>query len=217
MRLQLKKRYPSLSQGLSAASCALLGTSSQAADMLDDWQTDAAVLIYSEQGRVQVIEPTMIARRAIGDDDALTVQLIYDSMSGATPTGAAPANFRQTYTTPSCGSSYSIDANTTPKREFTDVRGSLTLGWDSTLNRQLRTQLGAHISGETDYASLGVNGSALMDFNNKNTTLTLSLAYDGDHVAPVAGRPEALTSSMTACGLISRTAFSNALYPPCLR
>lgn len=163
------------------------------------WQTDAAILIYSEKGRVNVLEPTMIARKEVADDEFVSVQLVYDSLSGATPTGAAPASTRQTFTTPSCGGSYSAEAYSQPKRSFSDLRGALNLSWDKPISRMLRTQWGAHISGESDYASLGVTGGALLDVNNKNTTLNLSFGFDGDHVAPASGKPVALTS-INSCG-----------------
>ncbi len=193
------KRQTSISHALSLATCSLLGHDALAAGGGTGWQTDSAMLFYAEKDRVSVFEPMMIARKDLGDDEFVSLQLVYDSLSGATPTGAAPASFAQTFTTPSCGSTYTAAANSQPTRRFSDARGSLSLGWDKPLSRMVRTQLNGHISGETDYASLGISGSTLFDFNNKNTTLTLSLGFDGDHVAPASGKPVALTS-ISSCG-----------------
>ena len=198
------RNTPSIAQALSLATCALLSDKALALNPVAGWQTDAAVLFYSEKDRVDVIEPTLIARRDLGDDEYLNLQLVYDSLSGATPTGAAPASHAQTFSTPSGNSSYSVAAGEQPRRKFSDVRGSLSLGWDKPLDRLTRLQLGAHISGETDYASLGINGSGLFDFNNKNTTLTLSLGFDGDHVAPKGGKPTPLSCAPgTGCASTS--------------
>ena len=64
-------------------------------------QVDAALLVYQEgSGRVTAIEPTMNLAVHAADGRQLTLGLVADAVSGATPNGAVPSSQPQNFVTP---------------------------------------------------------------------------------------------------------------------
>jgi hypothetical protein len=49
--------------------------------------------------------------------------------------------------------------------------------------------LGADLSHEHDFTSAGVNAALARDFNNRNTTLSLSANFESDRINPIGGAP----------------------------
>jgi len=182
----------SIRQALAVATCTLLGTAPQsghAADNAENWRVDGSILYYSEQDRVTVIEPVVFARRTFADDSALTLRLVYDSMTGASANGATLTNAPQTFTSPSGTSTYTTPANQTPLHQFSDQRVALAAEWEKPVNRMRRYVYGATISTENDYQSFGLSTTLLQDFNDKLSTFTAGLAGSYDLVQPIGGVP----------------------------
>ena len=121
MQLKRKKHGKRVRESLTALSATLLAAtmvaqsddasaqtygSSLAADnnfgpgvTYSEW--DSALLVYQEAGgRVMAIEPqsNLTVHGATGD--LLSVGVIFDAVSGATPNGAVPSNLAQTFSTP---------------------------------------------------------------------------------------------------------------------
>ena len=55
-----------------------------------------------------------------------------------------------------------------------------------------RLSLGVNLSSEYDFQSLGANAALARDFDDRNTTLSLGLAIEGDRIKPVGGTPVGL-------------------------
>ncbi len=181
---------------ISLATCSLLQVTASATQAADsEWDIDTAFLYYGESdGRVQAAEPAIYAGRNIGDDgERIDLRLVIDILTGATPNGAHASSVAQTFTTPSGNSSYTAAANETPLDDtFLDTRVAAGADWTLPVNRLSRVKLGLNASAEYDYVSLGVSGSYIRDLNNKNTTLTASLAFNNDTLNPVGGVPDPL-------------------------
>ena len=118
-----------------------------------------------ENGRIE------IRTQAIGFEKELAARitakglLVYDGISGATPTGEAP---------PASGAGLPLTRMKDARRAI-----SLELGvnhGDQTTTPQLS------FSEESDYVSRGLSLTHTIDFNQKNTTLVLGLAHDFDSV-----------------------------------
>ncbi len=181
---------------LTVATCSLLSIDSAHAGYFDYdslWIVDAATLLYSEQNRVDVVEPVLQIKKEIGENEFVTVKFVYDAMSGATPNGAAPSSTPQTFTSPSGESKYTAAAHALPLVSFTDARAAVSVGWELPLSRTLRSQYDANFSRETDYSSLGASASLLWDVNNKLTTLTAGAGASLDQVKPTGGMPTELS------------------------
>ncbi len=177
---------------MGLASCALLQAGAHAATDADGWDVDTAMLIYSEaDGRVSALEPAIHASGQHDDNSLLDLRLVVDVLTGATPNGAHASSVAQTFTTPSGSSSYSVAPGQTPlDNTFRDVRYALGADWTLELERTQRVVLGLNLSAESDYQSIGVSSSYLRDFNQRNTTLTLGLAYNSDSISRNTGENE---------------------------
>ena len=183
---------------LAAASASLL--SLNAAQAQDAWDIDAELLYYQEQdGRVQDISLKTLAIGPINDDDQLTLGLQYDSLTGASPNGAAIQNDVQTFTAASGNGSYSVPANELPLDDaFRDSRVALSGSYQRALTNGARFTNGLSFSKEYDYLHLGVNTAYAFDFDNNNRTLSIGLGLGNDTIEAVGGNP--LANSLLAGG-----------------
>jgi hypothetical protein len=192
--MQLKKKI-NLRTSLAAATCSLLGASPAAkvhAEETTPWVIDTAALYYGEQdGRVQDLSANILANKEFRDGQFLNLSLAFDTLTGATPNGAATAaNTAQTFTTPSGNSSYTIQAGDLPLDDtFHDTRVALGINWQQPVGDVSTVNIGTTLSKEFDYQHLGVNASFSRDFFQRNTTLTGGLAFASDSIDPEGGTP----------------------------
>lgn len=192
----------SIRRALAAATCSVLGTAQAASPVGDGWDMKSSFLYYTEKDRVSVFAPGVIATRAIGEDEFVTITGIFDSITGASPTGAAPGsggNCGSTnqpgmlcVTSPSGGTFYSSEG-ALPVKSFNDTRASLSIDWDQSLSRLERNRITGSISAESDYFSLGLSDTYTTEFNNRHTTLALGAGVTLDTVTPQGGAPVAMT------------------------
>jgi opacity protein-like surface antigen len=199
--MQLKKQKK-ISRALTAATCSLLGINS--ADSLaeeGDWTFDSAVLFYSEVDRVSAIEPVITAKRDFGEDKALNLKLVFDTLSGASANGATPSDQPQTFTRPSGKGSYTTSAQETPLDDtFRDSRIAISSQWEQPINRDYRTGFGVNFSTEYDYSSISANANLSRDFNKRNTTLNAGLSMAFDTISPEGDIPIGLSSMAVNTG-----------------
>ncbi|MEY2688506.1 MAG: hypothetical protein RL375_2704 [Pseudomonadota bacterium] len=186
---------PAAAQSVPAAPAAAKPSGASATDRdTVTWQVDAAVLQYSESGgRVKATEPIVSLKRSDGDDRITSLRLTLDTLTGASPTGAVPQPQVQTTTSASGESTFSTQAGDIPMdHSFKDQRVALNLSHEQPVGANRRLSLGANLSGETDFASVGLSTALAQDFNDKNTTLSLGLAYEYDFIKPVGKTPSPL-------------------------
>ncbi|MET0987499.1 MAG: DUF3570 domain-containing protein [Steroidobacteraceae bacterium] len=187
----------SLTKALAAATCVLLGDSTPAlaADELDRWSFDSALMYYGESDdRVQDTSATVAAKRDFGDERALGLTLTADTLTGASPSGAIALDRPQTFTSPSGRAVYTTKAGDVPLDDtFLDTRFALNAGWTQPLSRLYTVSAGLGFSTEYDYTHLGANLGLSRDFNKRNTTVSAGLAWSQDDIDPVGGAPTPLT------------------------
>lgn len=179
---------------LATASSSLLGISpavqAEHSPDIGDWDVDAALLYYSETDRVTAVEPVISATKKIDTDETISLKLVLDVLTGASANGAVSTNRPQTFTRPSGNGSYTVPANETPLDDtFHDTRVALNGSWDMPITRLDRLVLGANISKEYDYTSLGVNTTYSHDLPGRNTTLSAGLSVASDIIEPEGGIP----------------------------
>jgi hypothetical protein len=192
------KKPNTTAAALASATCALLGGISAEpvqAQEEKDWSFDTALLYYGESdSRVQDISLNVLAIRSFIDDRILSLSLGVDTLTGATPIGAAPFNGPQTFTSPSGAQVSTRSANEIPLDDtFLDTRVALAATWQQPLGRLNTVSAGVSISDEYDYLHLGANFKISWDFNKRNTTVSLGLAFANDEFDPVGGAPTPLT------------------------
>jgi hypothetical protein len=216
--MQLTANSP-LRSALATATCSLLSMDAAFAAVANQdlfssenpWSVSSAILYYSEKDRVTVVEPVVQLKTAVDDGEFISFKFAYDSISGATPSGATPTNVArilgtttQTVTAASGGSTTHTTvplvtpAHALPLVKFSDERFAAAVDLEQPLTRTLRSMFGASLSQEHDYASLGMNASLLWDINNKLTTLTMGASFDADQVTPTGGKHLPFSSVNTA-------------------
>jgi hypothetical protein len=185
---------------LRTATCTLLAVAGTAAAN-GDWRIDAASLVYSEQGRVSVVEPFARLKRNFSNGQSFAAKIVLDAITGASPNGAMPTDHLQTFTSASGRSGKSgnseqrrrttvIGVGDTPIRKFQDHRGSLDLEYERPLARTLKAVVGGHLSAETDYVSRGATLTLSWDTADRLTTFTAGAGGNFDLVNPIGGKPE---------------------------
>ena len=113
-----------------------------------------------------------IRTHAVGFEQELNAKvtakglLVYDGISGATPTGELPA----------------LGSSQVPLANVTDIRRALSLDLAIRYNKRGTLTPQFSYSQESDYASRGVSLAHAYDFNDKNTTLLLGAAHNFDSV-----------------------------------
>ena len=198
-----------ISAALAAATCTLLGTSlPEPVQAQEDpgWNFDTALLYYGEDNdRVQDLSVSVLGTRTYLDDRILTLGLTADALTGASPNGALPQSFVQTFTQPSGKDTYDTPANELPIDDtFRDTRVALTASWQQPLGRMYQLSVGASASKEYDYLHLGLNAKISRDFNNRNTTLSGGFAVASDEVDPEGGIPTGLSQMLNVGDLSNR-------------
>lgn len=180
---------------LTVATCGLLSLDSAHAGFFDYdslWVADSAVLYYQEQDRIRVIEPVVQVKKEIDEGEFVTLKLVYDSMSGATPNGALPSDTTQTFTSPSGEKTFTVQPHELPLIDFSDARAAISADWERPFSRIARGQYNLNYSQETDYKSLGASATLLWDINNKMTTLSFGAGANTDRINPTGGTPAEL-------------------------
>jgi hypothetical protein len=178
-----------VASALATATCALLGTGTPSAVLAQDigqWQVDTAGLYYSESGRVSDFSFNGIARTQPLEDRYLNFTFSFDSLSGASPNGAAPSASAQKFPRPitltrtsgggtvqSGGGAFTIAPGELPvDSSFQDTRYAGSVSWQRPLGRLGIVDFGGGASVEHDYTHLGLDTHVAHDFNNRNTTLS---------------------------------------------
>ena len=179
---------------LAAATCGLLGIApgvSVAADAGPKWDIESAFLYYDESDkRVKDLSLSAHALRDFGDERKLGLDLSVDSLTGASPSGAIVTDGAQTFTSPSGHRTYETPAGEIPLDDsFLDTRFALSGSWSQPLARLYTINAGLGFSSEYDYQHIGANLGLTRDFNQRNTTVSASLAYGKDTIKPVGGLP----------------------------
>ena len=202
-------RDKSVATTLATATCALLGTTSALpvkAQEEHTWDFDTALLYYGESDdRVEDISLNLLAVRNYVDDRRLTLSLAVDSLTGASPIGAIPFDGPQTFTSPS-----GLQVRSTTAREipldpsFLDTRYAISASWEQPIGRLNNLSAGLSASNEYDYLHLGVNFKLSRDFNNRNTTASLGMAFASDEWDPVGGAPDPLSAMLDVDDLSNR-------------
>lgn len=207
------KTFACISGSLVVASQALVAPAQ--ADWFDkdaSWDYTAALLYYGEDGdRVTAVEGTLQGVRTNADNEILSFSATVDSLTGATPTGAVPQTTAQTFTRPSGRGEYTTAAGDTPLDDtFRDTRVQLNAGWAAALSHNWDYDLGAHLSKEYDYTSLGISGGLTRYLDRKNTSIRLGSSAYFDTIEPEGRTPLPLSTMALRQDYPSEEAFAEA-------
>lgn len=164
-----------ISRALSFAALALVGVESTA-----EWEVDSSHLSYSESDDRVSVSKTLIDLTQRRDQTTLSVGLVNDTMSGASPTGAIRSSDSAVTYTGASGSA-ATESNYA-KSHFDDQRRQVSLGVEHRHENDLVMNYGGAVSRESDFDSFGVNISAAKTTRHKAGTYLLGLAYTQDTI-----------------------------------
>ncbi|ESQ85236.1 hypothetical protein AEAC466_05865 [Asticcacaulis sp. AC466] len=184
-------------------------------------RVDTAILFYQEAGgRVKATEPVTSITFNGSDGEILSVKLTADSLTGATPNGAAPWKATQTFISPSkskgvqttttsasghsqtvtlpgtdiVASQYTADPHALPlDYGFRDTRYAVDLGYTTPIDAVTRLSFGGGLSTERDFKSLSGSFGLARDLFDKNTTVSAAVNLEYDTSNPYFGTPQPLT------------------------
>ena len=129
-----------------------------------DDQVDYRYEYYAEDARRMTIQTDSVYfEQQLSDAFDVNGELVYDGISGATPTGTHDINGKVLTT------------------EVKDIRHAANLSLDGKLGNETITP-GFAWSQETDYLSYGVSLNDAIEFNEKNTTVQVGASHNFDSV-----------------------------------
>ncbi|MCA9758187.1 MAG: DUF3570 domain-containing protein, partial [Candidatus Eisenbacteria bacterium] len=200
MQLSPRKNPTSLRTGLALAAASLLGPKAASA-AIEDVEVGSGVLVYTEPGRVSALEAVALVTRNFWDKHKLSLRVVYDTLTGASPNGAVASRSPQTFTRPSGSGSYTVNANETPLDDtFKDTRFAGSLTYDRPFLSAGRWNVGLQGSSEHDYLSIGASTGITREFDRKNTTISLGVSGSRDEISPEGGVPTAFAEMGAATG-----------------
>ncbi|AJQ95196.1 DUF3570 domain-containing protein [Gynuella sunshinyii] len=170
---------------LTAATAGLLaGTAAttKAEELYNDWKVELGYLRYQEADRVSVDSYIADLGGNLSNSDNIQVGIVYDTMTGSTPTGAIPGEDSVTITGVS-GGSVSAGTSNGALAPFDDTRLALDSTWTHEFKRQIRTNVGVYTSVESDYTAIGGSLGGEYDTASRNTTFSLALGFASDEIS----------------------------------
>jgi hypothetical protein len=164
--------------GLAAGLCLLHSARGRAED-----QADYRFENYQEDGgRIHVQTHSLLLEKAITSWLSLKGDMVYDAISGATPTGG-PAPSQVANLLPPQTEPFSSQV---PTQHMEDERWAGSA--EATLNfGRHHITPGYAYSTEHDYLSHGISLNYAIDLNQKNTTLNAGWSHNFDQVLPNSG------------------------------
>lgn len=173
----------SIKQQLGMTTCALLSQSASALEAVDNaWEVDSTILHYSEVDRIKVTKAVATVKGVITDYDSVTLKTVYDTMSGATPSGTVINKTGNISFTGASGGGVATSGKVDSLAQFDDTRIGLSLDWDHMASRELGYTFNGALSVENDYRSFSIGTTLRREFNHKTMTFTAGLAGTYDQI-----------------------------------
>jgi hypothetical protein len=176
-----------LKQQLTLAAGALLGhqaveaAEKDAASLYNSWTVDVGYLYYNEPDQITVDTYMAMINGNLSDKDTVSLGLVFDTLTGSTPTGALPDS-AVTVTGVSGGGGGSVGGggSTAP---FDDTRLAIDTSWGHEWQRLIRSSVSAYVSVEGDYTAVGGGLSIEKDTEDKAYTFTAAIGGSADKVS----------------------------------
>ena len=185
----------SIRNKLSLATCSLLTTGNASAEAIENaWEVDSSYLHYSEVDRVTVNKLVGTAKGYVSAKDTAAIKVVFDAMSGATPTGAVK-DTSLTFTGASGGTGINPVGESGALAKFDDTRAAVSLDWAHEHTRTLTVNYNGAFSVENDWRSFSLAATANKENSSRSTRWTLGIAGTYDQIFRVNGNntPDPMT------------------------
>lgn len=180
----------SIKNNLRLASCTLLASPGAAsAEAIDNaWEVDSSYLHYAEDERVTVNKLVGSAKGFVSARDTASIKVVFDAMTGATPSGAVKNQSVLTSTGASGGTGVAGSTNATALSEFDDTRVGVSLDWLHEYDRTFKVNYNGAFSVENDYQSLSASVTADKESDDRSTKYSLGVALTYDTIFRTGSR-----------------------------
>jgi len=176
----------SIKNKLTIATCTLLSQQSGNALAIENaWEIDNSFLYYSEaDDRVSVVKFIAAVGGDVSDRDRVNIQVVLDTMSGSTPSGAVKTSGGgDTVSGASGGGGRGvIDPNANALVKFNDTRLANSLTWTHTHDNNWSIDYNAAVSIENDYRSFGGAITVNKETAKKDYLFSLGVASTYDEI-----------------------------------
>jgi len=176
----------SIKNKLTVATCTLLSQHSSTALAIENaWEIDTSFLYYSEaDDRVNVAKIVANVGGDVSDQDRVTIQLVLDTMSGSTPSGAVQTSGGgNTVSGASGGGGTGVsDPNASALAQFDDTRAASSLNWAHLYENNWSVNYSGAVSVENDYRSFSGAATVSKETDNKDYLFSLGLAATHDEI-----------------------------------
>ncbi len=171
-----------LKKKLALATLSLIATNVQAED--SDWEVDTSYLSYVEADDRVSVAKTMANLTREQEGRKLIVNLVHDTMSGASPTGAVRSSDSVvTFTGVSGGNGFAAaNGADYSLSTFEDTRVQAGFNLSSQASRAVILDYGAVVSQESDYESIGASVGFTRERADKLASFNMGLAATFDSI-----------------------------------
>lgn len=168
---------------LTTATALLLGEQAVAEDstLYNEWNVDLGYLRYEEPDKITVDTYMAMISGNLSPKDAIKLGLVFDTLSGATPSGALQ---KSDYVTVSgvSGGETTADGESTGFVRFDDTRLAFDATWTHEWQRLIRSNTSAYVSVEGDYTAIGGGLGIEKDTEDRAYTFTAAMGMATDRV-----------------------------------
>ena len=171
---------------LTIATCSLLSQQSGNALAIENaWEIDSSLLYYSEaDDRVDVVKFVAVVGGDVSDRDRVNIQMVLDTMSGSTPSGAVKTSGGgDTVSGASGGGGTGVsDPNANALAKFDDTRLANSLSWTHTHDNNWSIDYNAAVSIENDWRSYSAAATVNKETAKKDYLFSLGAAVTHDEI-----------------------------------
>lgn len=173
----------SIRKHLNTAACALLAQSITQAHATDNqWETDSSMMLYSEDERVDVTKFIGQVSGFVAEDHSVDVKVIFDTMSGATPSGAVKQS-NLTFSAASANSGISsLNSTSAALANFDDTRIAFIIDWTNSHTRTIDIKYNGAISVENDYRSFSTAATISQETDDKASKYSIGISGTFDEI-----------------------------------
>ena len=176
----------SIKNKLTVATCTLLSQQSGNALAIENaWEVDSSALYYSEaDDRVTVVKFVAAVGGDVSDRDRVNIQMVLDTMSGSTPTGAVKSSGGgETVSGASGGGGTGVsDPNASALAHFDDTRLANSLTWTHAHDNNWSIDYNAAVSIENDFRSFSGAVTVNKETAKKDYLFALGVAATHDEI-----------------------------------
>ncbi|PCI08947.1 MAG: hypothetical protein COB77_01100 [Gammaproteobacteria bacterium] len=176
----------SIKNKLTVATCTLLSQQSGSVLAIENaWEIDNSFLYYSEaDNRVSVAKFVATVSGDVSDKDRVNIQVVLDTMSGSTPSGAVKTSGGgNTVSGASGGGGIGVtDANANALVHFNDTRLANSLTWTHLHDDNWSIDYNAAVSIENDYRSFSGAVTVNKETVKKDYLFSFGIAASHDEI-----------------------------------